>query len=99
VLKPDGRWKRLSMPARPWGGASLQVVNEVLTKIKVHGSFAKFFRQITEVGVVGGERSLFATEGSEPRSWRSRSRAGLIIAIMGPVLFTPERQCYTVLIL
>jgi hypothetical protein len=36
------------------GVASLQVVNEVLTEIKVHGSFAKFFQQITEVGAVEG---------------------------------------------
>ena len=28
-----------------------------------------------------------------------RSSAGLIIAIMSPVLFTPEKECYTVLIL
>jgi hypothetical protein len=45
------------------GVASLQVVNEVLTEIKVHGSFPKFFQQITEVGVVEGSRALFATEG------------------------------------
>ena len=28
-----------------------------------------------------------------------RAPAGLIIGIMGPVVFTPERQCYSVLIL
>src|SRR6202043_3086917 len=51
------------------GVASLQVVNEVLTEIKVHGSFAKFFQQITEVGVVEGSGALFATEGLSLALW------------------------------
>jgi len=87
------------LPARPWGGASLQVVNEVLTEIKVHGSFAKFFQQITEVGVVEGSGALFATEGLSLVLWRSRSSTGLIMGIMSPVHFSPERQCYSVLFL